>query len=312
MKQLSITLIIPVKNRFADLKNCLISILNLNYVPSKIIIVDDGSSNKEFIKIKKLCISYFNIELISNKTTRGVSYCKNLALKKVKTDFVWFVDSDTVIINKDSLKVAVNFLKKNPNSVIGGEIVMDKFNIKYIRETKLLPNKWSFFLHHRFPLKKDNKMIETSMIPTSNFFTKKSVLNNVSFSNNIFTAEDKLVCLLLKKKQIKFFILPSISLIHKYSRSGRVNQNDLLANHFNSHAFIYGAINKKSFGLDYILLSIISFPLYLISQFILYKKFYHTYDKKKISFKLLLNYVFNLNNIRMLFLGKKYKNYYEL
>jgi glycosyltransferase involved in cell wall biosynthesis len=312
MKQLSITLIIPVKNRYLDLRNCLNSILNLNYVPSKIIIVDDGSSNKEFIKIKKLCISYPVIDLIKNKTTKGVSYCKNLGLKKVKTDFVWFVDSDTIIVNKDCLKVAVSFLKKNPCSVVGGEIVIDKFNFKYIRETKLLPNKWSFFLHHRLPLKKDHKMIETSMIPTSNFFTKKSVLNNVSFSNNIFTAEDKLICLLLKKKQIKFFILPSISLVHKYARSGRVNQNNLLANHFNSHAFIYGAINNKSFGLDYIFLSMISFPLYLISQFILYKNFVHTYDKKKISFKLLLNYVFNFNNIRMLFLGKKYKNYYEL
>jgi|688.fasta_scaffold41623_2 GT2 family glycosyltransferase len=306
MKRLSITLIIPVKNRFIDLKNCLISILNLNYVPSKIIIVDDGSSNKEFIKIKKLCISYPNIELIRNKTTRGVSYCKNLALKNVKTEFVWFVDSDTLVINKNCLKIAVIFFKKNPNSVIGGEIVIDKFNFKYIRETKLLPNKWSFFFHHRLPLKKSYKILETSMIPTSNFFTKKSVLNNLSFSNNIFTAEDKLVCLLLKKKKIKFFILPSISLIHKYSRSGRVNENHLLSNHFYSHAFIYGAINNKSFGLDYIFLSIISLPLYLISQFILYKNFVHTYDKKKISFKLLLNYILNFNNIRMLFLGKEY------
>ena len=92
------TIIVVNYNKENQIENCLNSIINQTYKNFELLIVDDGSTDnsKEIInKYKK----YSNVKIFFKKNT-GVSDTRNFAIKKVKTKYFLFVDSDDFIDKK--------------------------------------------------------------------------------------------------------------------------------------------------------------------------------------------------------------------
>ena len=91
-----ISIIIPVFNAERYLPECLDSIAKQTYYDFEVICVNDGSTDRS----SNICKSYVyrdaRFKLI-DKENGGVSSARNLALEKMKGDYVCFVDADDTV-----------------------------------------------------------------------------------------------------------------------------------------------------------------------------------------------------------------------
>ena len=89
-----IDIIIPVYNKEMTIKKCIDSILKQTYTNFRIIIVDDGSTDKSV----KICEQYEDerIKVICQENS-GVSGARNTALTYLNGDKLVFVDADDFV-----------------------------------------------------------------------------------------------------------------------------------------------------------------------------------------------------------------------
>lgn len=102
-----VSVLIPVYNASAYLKQCLDSVVNQSYSHLQIVIIDDGSTDDSFVLCQEYANSDSRIELY-HQVNQGVAFTRNNLLDKVKGEYVLFVDSDDWI----ELNM-VEFLVKN-------------------------------------------------------------------------------------------------------------------------------------------------------------------------------------------------------
>lgn len=89
-----ISVIVPVYNTGAPLRDCLDSILSQSYTPVEIIVVDDGSTDRETIQIcDKYAADNQSVKLI-RQTNSGPSKARNVGIAEARGEFIAFVDSD--------------------------------------------------------------------------------------------------------------------------------------------------------------------------------------------------------------------------
>ncbi len=98
----SITIIIPVHNEEKYIQDCIKSVKLANFNGTKkIFVINDGSSDKSFDKIKEMID---DIDLVLDLPHQGKSSSINSALELIDTQLFAIVDGDS-LINKDSLNI---------------------------------------------------------------------------------------------------------------------------------------------------------------------------------------------------------------
>ena len=105
-----VSVIMPVYNDSIFLTDSINSVLSQSYSNLEIIIVDDNSSDNSIAIIES-----FNdkrIRLIKNDQNRGSAYCRNIALKAAKGDYIAFLDADDMW-HKEKLEKQLNFMVEN-------------------------------------------------------------------------------------------------------------------------------------------------------------------------------------------------------
>ncbi len=118
MKKLPyVTIIVPYKKNLDYLFSALKSIFEQSYKNFKISIIYDNEDKSDLYEIKKFFknevikkrVSY---KIIVNKNSLGAGYARNVGIKKSKTKYIAFLDSDD-LWHKNKLKIQVNFMEKN-------------------------------------------------------------------------------------------------------------------------------------------------------------------------------------------------------
>lgn len=127
------SIIIPVYNTEKYLKRCIESVLSQTYQNFEMIIINDGS-NDNSEEILKNYTSNFKIKIIK-QTNHGLSYSRNVGIRKAKGDYIIFLDSDD-LIEKDLL----NIINKN----ISGEDMI-KYSYCDFRNNEKINNKTIIF-----------------------------------------------------------------------------------------------------------------------------------------------------------------------
>lgn len=106
-----VSVILPVFNAERFLPQCLDSILRQTYQEWELIAVDDGSKDRSLEILKSYEKRDDRIHIISKKN-EGVSIARNVALSQVRGEYIYFVDSDDIVM-QDALSILIRTLESN-------------------------------------------------------------------------------------------------------------------------------------------------------------------------------------------------------
>ena len=182
-----VDVIVPVYNSEKFILKTINSIINQNYTNWRVIIIDDGSTDKTVDLLnnfyKKFIIKK-KIIIFKNQINKGQAYSRNIGLKYSKSEFVAFIDSDDLWM-RPKLAKQIKFMNDfNYNFSYTDYKVFNNNKIK-IAEAPLSYNY--------------SKLIHNTSIATSTIMLRRVSISNF-FLPEIKLCEDYLFkCQLLKK-----------------------------------------------------------------------------------------------------------------
>ena len=118
---MNILIIIPVFNEENNIKKCIKSLQNQTYELSKIVLVNDGSTDNTLKKIRDISDKFKNIEIIDfkNSVSKPIpgkkiikAFNQGLNQNKIKYDYIGKFDGD-LILPKNYFEVMIKEFKKN-------------------------------------------------------------------------------------------------------------------------------------------------------------------------------------------------------
>jgi glycosyltransferase involved in cell wall biosynthesis len=192
---MKVSLIFTIKNEESNIELLLNSIENQTRTPDEIVIVDGGSSDNTLNIIKIIINNYtIPIKLIS-KQNINISKGRNIAIKQTKNDIIACTDAGCKL-DPNWLKNLTNPFEKNSNLdiITGNYKPYGENDFENIVAALLFPKIGKFKT-------KVNKFLPSSR---SVAFRKKCWEEVKGYPENLYTAEDTLFDIKLKKKGFNF------------------------------------------------------------------------------------------------------------
>ena len=125
MVQPKVSIIVLTWNNYQDTKECLTSLKNLDYDNYSVVLIDNGSTDDSFERLKNE-FQRSKFIFIKNKKNLGYAGGTNIGIKysleKLNPDFVWILNND-IVIALDSLKILVEALNKNSDIGVAGPTI---------------------------------------------------------------------------------------------------------------------------------------------------------------------------------------------
>lgn len=87
------SVVIPLYNKEAYIKNTLTSVLQQTYINFEIIIINDGSTDKSLDIVNAMAIANTSVRIISQEN-QGLSAARNAGVLTAKHDYIAFLDAD--------------------------------------------------------------------------------------------------------------------------------------------------------------------------------------------------------------------------
>lgn len=110
-----LSVVIVTWNRRADLLRALDSLTAQENVGFELVLVDNGSTDGT---LEALPNPPFPVRILRQEKNLGACVGRNLGIRACRSDLILFMDSDAVILNKDTLRAAVDRIREDPS--IGG------------------------------------------------------------------------------------------------------------------------------------------------------------------------------------------------
>lgn len=162
-----VSIIIPIYNAGAYLRDCLDSILRQTYQHIEVILIDDGSTDESGSVCEKYASLSSKIRVI-HQNNRGSSAARNKGLEIASGDYLYFIDADDWI-DDFSVELLISEMQNN-----NADLLLSAF---YYNEDNFCPNKPSSFepftiIRESFEGKKGlegglwNKFIKKELIDT--------------------------------------------------------------------------------------------------------------------------------------------------
>lgn len=111
-----VSVIVPVYNVENYLRNCLESLINQSYHNWEAILVDDGSKDSS----GAICDDYAQKDSrfkVLHKNNGGLSSARNVALSRIKGEYVFFLDSDD-FIRRDALEILIDIAEDSGFDIV--------------------------------------------------------------------------------------------------------------------------------------------------------------------------------------------------
>lgn len=189
MNSPKVSIIVPVYNSSAYLTDCLDSILQQNYLDYELLLVDDGSADSS----GAICDEYARKDSrirVFHKINGGVSSARNLGIENSLGEWLYFVDSDDLLMN-GCLKTLVERIDENVDCVAAGYAIVNECGINENQDGQTIQNKIikpDIFLLDVF----QNVGPRYQGYLWCKLFSKRIVSRfNISFNSSIFFNEDR-------------------------------------------------------------------------------------------------------------------------
>ena len=248
LSDIKVEIILPNYNSEEYLLETIDSIINQTFKNWKLTIVDDNS-NTQTKQILKKYTDHPNINIIWLKKNKKAGFCRNLAIRNSKSDYIAFIDSDD-IWEKEKLSKQLYFMIKN------------KYYFTYTNYTTLSSEKGKNLkkIEPKNIFNFETFTRDTS-IATSTMIVKRSIIGITKFSNTKICEDYFFKCKILKNVKHAYCLNESLT---KY----RIRKNSLQSNKIKNLYWIWH-INKKynQFNLFKNLISIIFISINSIKKY---------------------------------------------
>ena len=203
-----ISFIIPVYNKEKYLKSCLSSIYKLTKYYKfdqefEVLAINDHSSDNSLKILNEWKKKNINFKILNTKKNYGVSFSRNLGIKKSKGEYIFFVDADD-FIRINAFKKAYEIIKKNHSKDIFlfySEINKKKYNR----------------IDNNNSIDESVRSYSSSLLKINNSFSswnvwkmivrKKFLIKNKIFFKNLFQFEDWVFIATIISKHPKYLLI---------------------------------------------------------------------------------------------------------
>ena len=194
MKEVKISVIIPVYNTEKFLERCLNSVLNQTLRDIEIIVVNDGSRDNSLEIIKKIKETDARIILI-NKENEGLTKTRNRGLEIASGKYIYNLDSDDYLEENTMFEELYNKCENDNLDIVVFDYYNDFGNRKeYIKNIEISDN----ILINKEAYIKELIMSKSGVSIWGKLIKKEIFIeNNIKFPENIFMGEDLLTSLKL-------------------------------------------------------------------------------------------------------------------
>lgn len=215
----TIDVLIPVYNAEKYIEKCLNSILNQTYKNLRVVIADDGSTDKTAKIISFYQKTYQNIEVYSKNNENNISATRNFLLTKIKSNLFTFFDADDYA-EPTYIEVLYNLIKNyNADISLCNKCRHSENKIVNLSKYNKFHNKISFMnkqecLAEMISSKLFNgtvyaKLMKTSLIGENKFDTNIHYGEDLDFcfkimqnANSFVMSEQKLYHYIIRKNSI--------------------------------------------------------------------------------------------------------------
>ncbi|HFI0632442.1 TPA: glycosyltransferase family 2 protein [Streptococcus suis] len=125
MKEIKVSIIVPVYNASTTIEKCLLSIVNQSLDNLEVILVNDGSKDNSLEILERFEEKYQTIRMIS-KENEGAAIARNIGIKMARGEYILFVDSDDYIQPDYAEQFYQRIKSSGADIVIGGLRRVDK------------------------------------------------------------------------------------------------------------------------------------------------------------------------------------------
>ena len=168
-----VTIIIPTFNRGAELKRCLVSLINQSNKDFNVVICDDGSTFDIDNYVNEFQ-SQLNLLILKIVNSGGPARPRNTALQHVHTEWVCFLDSDDwwSEFKLENIKLFIN----------GYDFIYHKLNVVNGSTGKIIGEIGKKYKSLNIV---DGIMTEGNNIPASSVAIKYNLIKNIGFDENL-------------------------------------------------------------------------------------------------------------------------------
>lgn len=232
-------------NNFDDTNNCVTSLLSLNYNNFNILIIDNGSTDNSFIRLKNKFRDE-RIIFLKNKENFGYAGGINIGIKyvfeKLSSDFIWILNND-IMVDKDSLKFLIDAVNKNKKIGIAGPTI-------YLAGTKKIMEQYYRLnlLFGRFLVKtnlNENEVVKienkkNNYIGGAAVFLRKEILNKIGYipEEYFMYNEDIAWHQKIKNTQLEYLYVGPAKVWHKKGASSG-GKKTIMPDYYDSRNFLY-------------------------------------------------------------------------
>lgn len=127
-----ISIIIPTRDKYFLLKNCIQSVLNkTRYENYEIIVVNNQSSDRDTLRYLKDISSLEKIKVIEYDKPFNFSAINNHAVKIARGEVLVFLNNDTEVISSDWLEIMLGCLEQSRVGVVGAKLYYKNETIQH-------------------------------------------------------------------------------------------------------------------------------------------------------------------------------------
>ena len=219
-----VDIILPNYNKAKFLEETIDSVINQSFKNFKLYIIDDFSNDNSVSIIKKY--SDPRIIMIPLKKNKGVSFCRNLAIRISKSKYISFIDSDDYW-DKNKLKNQIEFMDKFKHNFTYTDYIpfVLQNNTKKFRKNIKVQKQFNF-----------KQFVRNTSIAMSTVTIKRSIIKNLRFKKLKICEDYLFKCQILKR--CNAFKCNDALMYY------RISKNSLQSNKFRNFYWVW-QINRK-------------------------------------------------------------------
>lgn len=280
---MKLSIIIISNNRINDLRRCLKSVYNQNFLDFEVIVLNDGSKVPGYSdlqnKFKK------NFIYLENNYKLGSSVSRNLAVQKSNSNYILFLDDDAQLLEKNTLEKSIDIIENDPTiGQLGGVQQNNKGKINTFASI----TGWDGFLdRNKSSLNFEGQLKAKDLhIPTSFCLMKRKLFLEIGGFDPVYFFYDEDVDLSMRVKEKGYELVVVRDIIYQHVSGSSIRTR-----------------NRRYFNKSYLILknsSILKSLIYIIYLFLnLFNiKSLNTFEDNFLKFKITIFLILNLNFIR--------------